>query len=99
MTQQGEPLTARLARLASNDAWRTDPPAETAKHLLLAAHYALTTPLDTPLPTGPRVSAPAARSRSTTTGPDTAAHKPAAEHAAPAHHRQTAPARRKGRGR
>ncbi|MEV8450475.1 hypothetical protein [Streptomyces parvus] len=102
MAQAGEPLTAHLARLNPDTAaWRTGPPADTAKRLLLAAHHALTTPLDAPLPTGPRVSAPAARSRSTTTGPDTTARKqPApAEPAAPAHHRQTAPAPRQGRGR
>ncbi|APS23380.1 hypothetical protein TK78_34125 [Streptomyces sp. Tue 6075] len=104
MAQAGEPLTAHLARLAPDTApWRTGPPADTAKRLLLAAHHALTTPLDAPLPTGPRVSAPAARSRSTTTGPDTAAvpgRQPApAQPAAPAHHRQTTPAPRQGRGR
>ncbi|MFJ9924287.1 hypothetical protein ACIRSF_33940 [Streptomyces rubiginosohelvolus] len=101
MAQAGEPLTAHLARLAPDTAaWRTGPPADTATRLLLAAHHALTTPLDAPLPTGPRVSAPAARSRSTTSGPDTARKQPApAEPAAPAHHRQTAPAPRQGRGR
>ncbi|MFF7497168.1 hypothetical protein [Streptomyces rubiginosohelvolus] len=101
MAQAGEPLTAHLARLAPDTApWRTGPPAETATRLLLAAHHALTTPLDAPLPTGPRVSASAARSRSTTTGPDTARKQPApAEPAAPAHRRQTAPAPRPGRGR
>ncbi|KOU47883.1 hypothetical protein ADK56_24760 [Streptomyces sp. MMG1522] len=102
MAQAGEPLTAHLARLNPDTApWRTGPPADTATRLLLAAHHALTTPLDTPLPTGFRVSASAARSRSTTTGPGTAAHpQPApAEPAAPAHHRQTAPAPRQGRGR
>ncbi|GAB2954408.1 hypothetical protein [Streptomyces sundarbansensis] len=102
MAQAGEPLTAHLARLNPDTAaWRTGPPADTATRLLLAAHHALTTPLETPLPTGPRVSASAARSRSTTTGPDTAARKQAApaEPAAPAHHRQTAPAPRQGRGR
>lgn len=102
MAQAGEPVTAHLARIAPDTAaWRTGPPADTAKRLLLAAHCALITPLDAPLPTGPRVSASAARSRSTTTGPDTAAHpQPApAEPAAPAHHRQTAPAPRQGRGR
>ncbi|MEU8102059.1 hypothetical protein [Streptomyces rubiginosohelvolus] len=102
MAQAGEPLTAHLARLAPDTAaWRTGPPADTATRLLLAAHHALTTPLETPLPTGPRVSASAARSRSTTTGPDTAAHpqRAPAEPAAPAHHRQTAPAPRQGRGR
>lgn len=102
MAQAGEPLTAHLARLnPETAAWRTGPPADTAKRLLLAAHHALTTPLDAPLPTGPRVSASAARSRSTT-GPDTAARKqpaPAEPASARAHHRQTAPAPRQGRGR
>ncbi|MEV1049284.1 hypothetical protein [Streptomyces sp. NPDC049916] len=103
MGKAGEPLTAHLARLAPDTAvWRTGPPADTAKRLLLAAHHALTTPLDAPLPTGPRVSASAARSRSTTTGSDTTAHPqpaPAEPASARAHHRQTAPAPRQGRGR
>lgn len=103
MAQAGEPFTAHLARLAPDTAaWRTGPPADTATRLLLAAHHALTTPLDAPLPTGPRVSASAARSRSTTTGPDTTAHPqpaPAEPASARAHHRQTAPAPRQGRGR
>ncbi|MFI5481619.1 hypothetical protein ACIBAB_21120 [Streptomyces rubiginosohelvolus] len=102
MAQAGEPITAHLARLTPDTApWRTGPPADTATRLLLAAHHALTTPLEAPLPTGPRVSASAARSRSTTTGPDTTAHQqPAPAEPAPrAHHRQTAPAPRQGRGR
>ncbi|MFK0131896.1 hypothetical protein ACIQRZ_16235 [Streptomyces rubiginosohelvolus] len=102
MAQAGEPFTAHLARLAPDTApWRTGPPADMAKRLLLAAHHALTTPLDAPLPTGLRVSAPAARSRSTTTGPDAAAHPQLApaEPAARAHHGQSAPAPRQGRGR
>ncbi|WP_256986778.1 hypothetical protein [Streptomyces sp. SS07] len=99
MAEQGEPLTDHLARINPDTTARhTGPPADTATRLLLAVHHALTTPLDTPLPTGPRVSAPAARSRSTTTGPDTAAHQQPAP-AAPAHHRQTTPAPRQGRGR
>ncbi|MFE2974745.1 hypothetical protein [Streptomyces sp. NPDC059258] len=94
MAQAGEPFTAHLAHLNPDTAaWRTGPPADTAKRLLLAAHYTLTTPLDTPLPTGPRASAPAARSRSTTTGPDTAAHQQ------PAPAEPAAPAPRQGRGR
>lgn len=100
MAQAGEPFTAHLARLAPDTAaWRTGPPADTAKRLLLAAHHALTTPLDAPLPAGPRVSASAARSRSTTTGPDTTVRQqPAPAEPAPrAHHR--APAPRQGRGR
>ncbi|MFB7969544.1 hypothetical protein [Streptomyces rubiginosohelvolus] len=102
MVQAGEPLTDHLARLTPDTAARhTGPPADTATRLLLAVHHALTTPLDAPLPTGPRVSASAARSRSTTTGPDTAVHtqRAPAEPAARAHHRQTAPAPRQGRGR
>ncbi|MFH9653950.1 hypothetical protein ACH4MT_23960 [Streptomyces anulatus] len=106
MAQQGVPFAAHLARIAPDTAaWRTGPPSGTAARLLLAAHHALITPLDQALPTGPRVSTTAARSRSTTTVPDTAAPKqPApAEPAAPAHRRQTAqhaaPAPRQGRGR
>ncbi|MFB7405416.1 hypothetical protein ACFCZR_35045 [Streptomyces rubiginosohelvolus] len=91
MAQAGEPFTAHLA--PDTAAWRTGPPADTATRLLLAAHCALTTPLDAPLPTGPRVSASAARSRSTTTGPDTAAHPQ------PAPAEPAAPAPRQGRGR
>ncbi|KAA6197369.1 hypothetical protein F2B00_37045, partial [Streptomyces parvus] len=43
MAKAGEPFTAHLARLAPDTAaWRTGPPADTAKRLLLAAHHALT---------------------------------------------------------
>ncbi|MER8268076.1 hypothetical protein ABT007_28210 [Streptomyces griseus] len=100
MAEDGAPLAAHLARIAPGTAsWRTGPPSETTARLLLAAHHALTTPLDQPLPTGPRVSTTAARSRSTT--PDTATPKQPAptEPAAPAHRRTTAPAPRQGRGR
>ncbi|MFH9757308.1 hypothetical protein [Streptomyces griseus] len=102
MAKAGEPFTPHLARLAPGTAaWRTGPPADTAKRLLLAAHHALTTPLDQALPTGPRVSTTAARSRSTTEVPDTAPKQAApAEPAQPAHRQQTAaPAPRQGRGR
>ncbi|MFJ1800537.1 hypothetical protein [Streptomyces sp. NPDC088180] len=62
----GGPLGHHLARLAPDTAaWRDGPPSQTAG-LLLAAHHALTTPLDQLLPAGPRVS---------TTAPDTAALK------------------------
>ncbi|MFF8472007.1 hypothetical protein [Streptomyces griseus] len=101
MTQQNGPLAAHLARIAPDTAsWRTGPPSGITARLLLAAHHALTTPLDQPLPTGPRVSTTAARSRSTTV-PDTATPKQPAptEPAAPAHRRTTAPAPRQGRGR
>ncbi|WP_424569871.1 hypothetical protein [Streptomyces sp. CH-036] len=99
MAQAGEPFTAHLARLAPDTAaWRTGPPADTATRLLLAAHQALTTPLGAPLPTGPRVSASAARSRSAT-GPEAVARKQPAP-AEPAHHQQAAAlAPRQGRGR
>ncbi|WIY80965.1 MULTISPECIES: hypothetical protein [Streptomyces] len=102
MAQQGVPFAAHLARIAPDTAaWRTGPPSNAAARLLLAAHHALTTPLDQALPTGPRVSTTAARSRSTTTAPDTAAPKQPAptEPAVPAHRQQTAPAPRQGHGR
>ncbi|MGW5987413.1 hypothetical protein ACWFRT_05240 [Streptomyces anulatus] len=103
----GIPLGPHLARIAPDTAaWRDGPPSGIAARLLLAAHHALTTPLDQALPTGPRVSTTAARSRSTTaarsrsttTVPDTAPPKqPApAEPAAPAHRQHAAPAPRQG---
>ncbi|MET9928238.1 MULTISPECIES: hypothetical protein [unclassified Streptomyces] len=101
MDRDGVPLGRHLARLASDDApWRTGSPAETPERLLLATHHALTTPLDQPLPTGPRVSTTAARSRSTTapTNPQTQAPAPAGAAVQP-HRQQTAPAPRQGRGR
>ncbi|MEU3703573.1 hypothetical protein AB0E82_14890 [Streptomyces anulatus] len=101
MAQEGVPFAAHLARIAPDTAaWRTGPPSNAAARLLLAAHHALTTPLDQALPTGPRVSTTAARSRSTT-APDTAAPKQPAptEPAVPAHRQQTAPAPRQGHGR
>ncbi|MDG9682379.1 hypothetical protein QC334_06435 [Streptomyces sp. DH18] len=102
MAQQNLPFAAHLARIAPDTAaWRDGPPSDTAARLLLAAHHALTTPLDQALPTGPRVSVTAARSRSTTAVPDTAPPKqPApAEPATPAHRQHGAPAPRQGRGR
>ncbi|MGW1437599.1 hypothetical protein ACWD7M_20430 [Streptomyces griseus] len=101
VTQQNGPLAAHLARIAPDTAsWRTGPPSGITARLLLAAHHALTTPLDQPLPTGPRVSTTAARSRSTTTTDTATPKQPApAGPAAPAHRRTTAPAPRQGRGR
>ncbi|MFD7676208.1 hypothetical protein [Streptomyces anulatus] len=99
MAQQGVPFAAHLARIAPDTAaWRTGPPSGTTARLLLATHHALTTPLDQPLPTGPRVSTTAARSRSTTAVGDTAAPKQPAptEPAAPAHRQHAAPAPRQG---
>ncbi|MEU4180944.1 hypothetical protein [Streptomyces sp. NPDC026589] len=102
MAQEGVPFAAHLARIAPDTAtWRTGPPSEITARLLVATHHALTTPLDQPLPAGPRVSTTAARSRSTTTAPDTTPPKQPAptEPAVPAHRRNTAPAPRQGRGR
>ncbi|MFJ3439184.1 hypothetical protein ACIPMU_37375 [Streptomyces cyaneofuscatus] len=99
MDRDGVPLGRHLARLAPDDApWRHGPPSKTPERLLLAAHHALTTPLDQPLPTGPRVSTTAARSRSTT-APTTAQAPAPAGAAVPAYRQQAAPAPRQGRGR
>ncbi|MCR8945187.1 hypothetical protein NW249_24015 [Streptomyces sp. OUCMDZ-4982] len=102
LDRDGVPIGKHLARLAADDApWRHATPSETTTGLLLATHHVLTTPLDQPLPTGPRVSATAARSRSTTT--PTAPTAPTGTQttpgpAVPAHRQQTAPAPRRGRG-
>ncbi|MFG3426970.1 hypothetical protein [Streptomyces californicus] len=90
-----------LARLSPDDAsWRTGPPAELTKRLVIATHYALTTPPGQPLPTVARPSTTAARSRSTTTSATGQPPAPSpAQPAAPARHRQAAPAPRQGRGR
>ncbi|MFJ1804422.1 hypothetical protein [Streptomyces sp. NPDC088180] len=101
MAQEGAPFAAHLARIAPDTAaWRDGPPSSITARLLLATHHTLTTPLDQALPTGPRVSTTAARSRSTTT-PDTAPPKQPAptEPATPAHRQHAAPAPRQGRGR
>ncbi|MEU6955553.1 hypothetical protein, partial [Streptomyces sp. NPDC045714] len=100
MTQQNLPVAEHLARIAPDNApWRTGPPTDITTRLLLATHHTLTTPLDQPLPTGPRVSTTAARSRSTTQ--DTTAPKQPAptQPAVPAHRQHAAPAPRQGRGR
>ncbi|NEC02054.1 hypothetical protein G3I37_21175 [Streptomyces anulatus] len=102
MAQQGVRFAAHLARIAPDTAaWRTGPPSGTTARLLLAAHHALTTPLDQALPTGPRVSTTAARSRSTTAVPAAVPPKQPTptEPAVPAHRQQTAPAPRQGHGR
>ncbi|QRV39040.1 hypothetical protein I6J42_33620 (plasmid) [Streptomyces californicus] len=101
-THRPTDLTPSLARLTPDDAsWSTGPPEELTKRLVIATHHALTTPLDQPLPTAPRVSTNAARSRSTTptTAQPPAAGPTPAQPTAPAHHRQTAPAPRQGRRR
>ncbi|MDP9947251.1 MULTISPECIES: hypothetical protein [Streptomyces] len=85
-----------LARLSPDDAsWRTGPPAELTKRLVIATHHALTTPPGQPLPTVARPSTTAARSRSTTTSATGQPPAPSpAQPAAPARHRQAAPAPR-----
>ncbi|MBD3550650.1 MULTISPECIES: hypothetical protein [Streptomyces] len=101
-THRPTDLTPSLARLTPDDAsWSTGPAEELTKRLVIATHHALTTPLDQPLPTAPRVSTNAARSRSTTptTAQPPAAGPTPAQPTAPAHHRQTAPAPRQGRRR
>lgn len=78
-----------------------DAPGEFTRRMVLSTHQALTTPLDAPLVATPRVSAAAARSRSTTTpaaAPGSAGAAPA-EPAMPAHRSQAAPGRKSGRGR
>ncbi|MGW6290130.1 hypothetical protein [Streptomyces sp. NPDC055107] len=102
MDQQNVPFDAHLARIAPDTApWRTGPPSGIAARLLLAAHQALTTPLDQPLPAGLRVSTTAARSRSrSTTVPDPP--RPSSPPSQPPPHPHTAgtpPAPSQGRGR
>ncbi|MFF2521472.1 hypothetical protein [Streptomyces liangshanensis] len=104
MNKAGAPVEDHLARLAAEDApWRRGPASDAPGRLLLATHQALTTPLDVPLPAGPRVSTAAARSRSTTTPtPPAAGPAPAPAPggpAVPAHRQPAVPARRQGRGR
>ncbi|MFJ5552528.1 hypothetical protein [Streptomyces sp. NPDC093225] len=94
-------LRARLkAGLMDNPAWEQGPPGELAGRMVGATLRALTTPPGAPIPDGPRASASAARSRSTTT-PTGAAPGQAApsEPAVPAHRQQAAPTRTSGRGR
>ncbi|PVC80858.1 hypothetical protein DBP19_35050 [Streptomyces sp. CS090A] len=100
MDREGVPFGRHLARLAPENApWRHGPPSEIPERLLLATHHALTTPLDQPLPTGPRVSTTAARARSTTAPAAPTNAQTPAEPAVPAHRQQTAPSPRQGRGR
>ncbi|MFI5763971.1 hypothetical protein ACIA8F_23905 [Streptomyces sp. NPDC051563] len=94
-------VAERLARLTGDESWRTGPPGEYARRMVLSTHQALTTPPGTPLVAAPPVSAAAARSRSTTTlaaAPGTAGAAPDGP-AMSAHRQQAAPARKSGRGR
>ncbi|GLX19456.1 hypothetical protein [Streptomyces lavendulae] len=94
-------LRARLkAGLMDNGAWEQGPPGELAGRLVGATLRALTAPPGAPIPDGPRASATAARSRSTTTPTGAAPGQPApSEPAVPAHRQQAAPTRTSGRGR
>ncbi|WP_030873998.1 hypothetical protein [Streptomyces sp. NRRL F-2747] len=95
-------LRSRLkAGLMDNGAWEQGPPGELAGRMVGATLRALTTPPGAPVPDGPRVSATAARSRSTTAAPTgTAPGQPAsAEPAVAAHRQQAGPARGAGRTR
>ncbi|MFJ8010970.1 hypothetical protein [Streptomyces sp. NPDC096339] len=97
----GPPAVGRhLAGLADETAWNAGPPGELAGRLVGAMPRVLTAQPGTPLPEGHRVSAGAARSRSTTTPTGAAPGQAApAERAVPAHRQQPAPAKAAGRGR
>ncbi|MDQ0780077.1 hypothetical protein QF026_008543 [Streptomyces aurantiacus] len=82
-----------LARLTQDDSWSPGPPSGFARRMVLATHQVLITLLQAPLAASPRVSAAAARSRSTTTP------AAAAEPAVSANRQQAAPARGARRGR
>ncbi|MFJ3882435.1 hypothetical protein ACIPW5_33950 [Streptomyces sp. NPDC090077] len=94
-------LRARLeAALMDNGAWEQGSPGELAGRMVITTLRALTAPPGAPVPDGPRASATAARSRSTTTltGPVPGKAAPV-ELAVPAHRQQVAPSRTAGRGR
>ncbi|MEV3898360.1 hypothetical protein [Streptomyces anulatus] len=110
MAQQNLPFAAHLARIAPDTAaWRTGPPSGTTARLLLAAHHALTTPLDQALPTRPprlhhRGPLPlqlgAQRGHVALAAPALPPVLAApGQPALPAHRQQAAPAPRQGRGR
>ncbi|MFI1155060.1 hypothetical protein [Streptomyces sp. NPDC020817] len=85
-------LRARLkVALVDNSAWEQGPPGELAGRMVGQVLRALTTPPGAPVPDGPRASATAARSRSTTTPAGAAPGQAApAEAAVPAHRRAAA---------
>ncbi|MEV0993051.1 hypothetical protein [Streptomyces sp. NPDC049949] len=91
-------LRARLkAALVDNSAWEQGPPGELAGRMVGQVLRALTTPPGAPVPDGPRASAKAARSRSTTTPAGATPGRAApAEAARPAHRQAAAPAKGSG---
>ncbi|WP_331740911.1 hypothetical protein [Streptomyces sp. NBC_01006] len=91
-------LRARLkAGLGDDPAWEQGPPGEFAGRMVGQVLRALTTPPGGPVPDGPRVSATAARSRSTTTPAGAAPGRAApAEAARPAYRQAAAPAKGSG---
>ncbi|MFD0374609.1 hypothetical protein [Streptomyces sp. NPDC127112] len=94
-------LRERLkAGLVDNTTWQQGPPGELAGRRVGQVLRALTTPPGVPVPDGPRVSAAAARSRSTTTPAGAAPGQAApSEPAVPAHRQAQAQARRQSRAR
>ncbi|KJY26243.1 hypothetical protein VR46_40385, partial [Streptomyces sp. NRRL S-444] len=93
-------LRGRLkAGLTDNTDWQIGPPSELAGRLVGSTLRALTTMPGTPVADGPRASATAARSRSTTTSGPAPGQAAPSEPAVPAHWQPSAPARRQGRGR
>ncbi|MFI1948623.1 hypothetical protein ACH46F_32835 [Streptomyces virginiae] len=93
-------VAQHLNRLTTGTSWQEATGSALVGRLVDATLTSLTTPPGTPASSRPRVSAAAARSRSTTTPAGAAPGQPApAEPAVPAHRQQAAPARTSGRGR
>ncbi|MFJ3914462.1 hypothetical protein [Streptomyces vinaceus] len=93
-------LRVRLkAGLGDNGAWEQGPPGELAGRMVGQVLRALTTPPGAPVPDGPRASATAARSRSTTTPGAAPGQGAPAEPAVPAHRQVAVPAKGSGRRR
>ncbi|MEV6957301.1 hypothetical protein [Streptomyces sp. NPDC051183] len=94
LTEGEQGLRHRLeVGLVENPDWHLGPPSGLAGRLVVSTLRALTTPPGTPVPDGPRVSATAARSRSTTPAGTATGQAAPAEPAVPAHRQQAAPAR------
>ncbi|MFJ7779754.1 hypothetical protein [Streptomyces yangpuensis] len=90
-------VAQHLNRLTTTS-WQEATGSALVGRLVDATLTSLTTPPGTPAPARPRVSAAAARPRSTTTPPAAAPGRPApAEAAVPAHRQQAVPARGAGR--
>ncbi|MFJ3728845.1 hypothetical protein ACIPYQ_40665 [Streptomyces sp. NPDC090045] len=93
-------VAQHLNRLTSETSWQEATGTALVGRLVDATLASLTTPPGAPAAARPRVSAAAARSRSTTTLTGAAPGRPApAEPAVSAYRRQAAPTRRQGRGR